>query len=220
MIKKMHNILKPGLVLLSVLYILAGCYPKGPEYYSDSDLTITDYDINYDFGGQKKYFMPDTIEYKTNIKDSELDPADVQELLNQIEANFSEQGYERLDAANPDEAEFVISVSAIATESSGGGWIGGPPCYPGWGWGCGWGGYYPPYYGGYYSYSYTTGSVVINWFDPQVEPVPVDGGEAQPVHWLAIFNGLMSSTPANNKSRIAASVDQAFKQSPYIKSTK
>ena len=210
----MYKILKPGIVLIAALFFLAGCYPKGPEYYSDLDLTITEYDIDYNFGGQKKYFMPDTIEYKTNIKDSDLDPTDVQNLLQQIEDNFTSRGYQRLAEANAGDAEFVVAVSAIAQESSGSGWIGGRPCYPGWGWGCGWGGYYPPYWGGgYYSYSYTSGSVIMNWYDPQV---PSEGTDAQPVHWLAIFNGLLSSTPANNKSRIASSIDQAFIQSPYI----
>lgn len=215
----MNKIFKHGSGLAIALYILTSCYPKGPEYYSDLDLTVTDYDMEYDFGAQKKYFMADTIEYKTNIKDSELDPADVYALLKQIEANFDSLGYESLDDANAADAEFVISVSAIASETSGGGWIGGPPCYPGWGWGCGWNPWYPPYWGGgYYSYSYTTGSVVINWFDPQTPPASFEGGEAQPVHWLAIFNGLMSSSRESNFSRIQESVDQAFKQSPYIQS--
>ena len=67
MIKKMHTILKPGAFLALVLLMLAGCYPKGPEYYSDTDLTVTDYDQEYKFGDQKSYWMADTVEYITNI---------------------------------------------------------------------------------------------------------------------------------------------------------
>ena len=215
----MRTILKHGSVFAIALIILAGCYPKGPEYYSDLDLTVTEYDIDYKFGEQKKYFMPDSVEYKTNVKDSELDPVDVQNLLQAIEANFTSRGYERLEEANAADAEFVIIVSAIENESTGTGWIGGPPCYPGWGWGCGWNPWYPPYWGGgYYTYSYTTGSVIMNWYDPQVDPVTIEALEVQPVHWLAIFNGLMSSSAENNKSRIASSIDQAFTQSRYIQS--
>jgi hypothetical protein len=41
--------------------LLYGCYPKGPEYTSDYDLVVSDYDPDYDFGSQKTYFMPDTV---------------------------------------------------------------------------------------------------------------------------------------------------------------
>ncbi len=213
MTKKMQKILKSGTVLLIALYMIAGCYPKGPEYYSDLDLTVTDYDMDYDFGNQKKYFLADTVEYITNIEDSELDPADVQKLLQEIETNFSSRGYMRLDPADIDDAEFVITVSVIASENTSVGWVPGYPCY----WGC-WGGYYPPYWGGYYSYSYTTGSVIMNWFDPQVPPVPVEGTELQPIHWVATFNGMVSSSTENNAGRIESGIKQAFTQSPYIQS--
>ena len=66
--------------------------------------------------------------------------------------------------------------------------------------------------------SYTTGSVIMNWFDPQEPPVPVESVDLQPIHWVATFNGLLSSSEQNNKDRIAFSVNQAFKQSPYIQS--
>lgn len=220
MTKKMHTILKPGAFLALVLLMLTGCYPKGPEYYSDTDLTVTDYDQEYKFGDQKNYWMADTVEYITNIKDSEIDQADVDLVLSEIASNFSEAGYTRVDLDKPEEADFVITVSVIASEYTGVGWTPGPPYYPGWGWGPGWGGYYPPYWGGYYSYSYTTGSVITNWYDPQAPPVPEDGEEFQPVHWIAVFNGLLSNTTDNNVSRVISSVDQAFKQSPYIKSNK
>ena len=219
MTKKMHNILKRGSVLIIALYLLAGCYPKGPEYYSDLDLTVTDYDVDYKFGDQKKYWMADTVEYITNIEDSEIDQEDVDALLGHIAANLSSAGYDRVDLASPDEAEFVITVSVIASKYTGVGWVPGPPYYPGWGWGPGWGGYYPPYWGGYYSYSYTTGSVITNWWDPDT-PTPTGTDEDQPIHWVATFNGLVSSSSDNNAARIGASVDQAFKQSPYIKSDK
>ena len=97
----------------------------------------------------------------------------------------------------------------------------GPPWYPGWGWGPGWGGWYPPYWGGYYTYNFTTGSVIINWWDPQESPAPTSTDEDnQPVHWVATFNGLVSSSKENNAARIKSSINQAFTQSPYIQSNK
>lgn len=220
MTKKMTKFLNPGALVLLVLLFLAGCYPKGPEYYSDTDLTVTDYDTEYDFGTQKNYWMADTVEYITNIEDSEIDQEDVDALLSQMASNFSNVGYTRVDLDKPEEADFAITISVIASKYTGVGWVPGPPGYPGWGWGPGWGGYYPPYWGGYYSYSYTTGSVITNWWDPDT-PAPAAADEnEQPVHWVATFNGLLSSSNSNNVGRVIASVDQAFKQSPYIKSTK
>lgn len=216
----MYKIFKHGSGLALALYILAGCYPKGPEYYSDLDLTVTDYDMEYNFGDQKKYFMADTVEYITNIEDGELDDADVEKLLLEIESNFMSRGYEKVEVADIDDAEFAITVSVIASKNSGVGWVPGPPYYPGWGWGPGWGGYYPPYWGGYYSYSYTTGSVIINWWDPQESPSPSSAEDLQPVHWVSTFNGLVSNSESNNASRIVASIEQAFNQSPYILSKK
>jgi len=220
MTKKMYKISKPGTLLALGLLLLAGCYPKGPEYYSDTDLTVTDYDLEYNFGDQKKYWMADTVEYITNIDNSELDQEDVDALLSQIASNLEKAGYEAVGLANPDEADFVITVSVIASKNTSVGWVPGPPCYPGWGWGCGWGGYYPPYWGGYYSYSYTTGSVITNWWDPDTPAPAAAADDEQPIHWVATFNGLLSSSSANNKDRVIFSVDQAFKQSPYIKSNK
>lgn len=219
MTKKIHTILRHGFALTAVLLMLAGCYPKGPEYYSDLDLTVTDYNQDYyeKFGQQQKYWIADTVEYITNIEDSELDPVDVNELLNQFKINLNNAGYTKVDVDKPDEADFVITISVIASEYKGVGWVPGYPCYPGWGWGCGWGGYYPPYWGGYYAYSYTTGSVIANWYDPDEPTVPIEGEDVPQIQWVSTFNGLVSSSASNNKERIAFSVDQAFKQSPYIK---
>jgi len=218
---KTHTILRSICLIAFATILLLGCYPKGAEYYSDLDLTVTDRDPDYDFGNQKYYSMADTVEYITNIKDNEIDPDDVEKLLASVEDHLSDRGYVRLDESAADDADFVITVSVIASKNTSVGWVPGPPYYPGWPWGPGWGGWYPPYWGGYYSYSYTTGSVIINWWDPQEAAAPLSVGEdLQPVHWVATFNGLVSSSKQNNATRIAAGLDQAFAQSEYIQSTK
>lgn len=197
--------------VFSTFYLLNGCYPKGPEYYSDLDLTATNYDPGYDFENQKYFWMADTVRYITNVEDDEIDPDDESALLQKVESKLEELNYKRVEISSPDSAEFVITVSVLSTQSSGIGWVPGPPCYPGW-WGC-WPGYYPPWWGGYYSYSYSTGSVIIDWYDPQVDPVLQNSEEEQPIHWTAAFNGLISSSKENNIARINAAIDQAFKQS-------
>jgi predicted small lipoprotein YifL len=211
----MSKFFKKNLLFALVLYAMAGCYPKGPESYSDLDLTITDYNPDYSFATQKKYFMPDTVSFSSNTKDDELTDAEAQKILNEVETNLTERGYERLDAADIDNADFVISVSVVTLKNTGVGWTPYPPLYPGWGWG---GGYYPPYWGAYYSYSYTTGSIIIEWYDPQESSVPSDKGDLQPIDWVAALNGLVSQTSNDNTSRIEAGINQAFIQSPYIQS--
>lgn len=211
----MRTIIKLTLVLAVSASMFAGCYPKGREYYSDSDLTITDYDMEYDFGSQKNYFMADTVQYLTNKIEDKLKPAEIFKLLEEIESNLAAAGYSRLSEAAAYDAEFVIGVTVMSTKNTGTGYIPGPPYYPGWGWGSGWGGYYPPYWGSYYTYNYTTGSVIIQWWDPQSAPVEAD---KQPIHWIAAFNGLVSDSNPDDNQRIANGIQQAFKQSPYIQS--
>ena len=219
MTEKMTKFLNPAAIGVALLLILAGCYPKGPEYYSDLDLTVTDYDPDYNFGDQKSYWIADTVRYITNIDDNDIDPGDVQLLLAQVRDNLEARDYERVPVTSPELADFALVVTVIATRSVSIGWIPGPPCWPGY-WGCG-PGWYPPYWGGYYASSTTTGSVIIDWYDPQSPPVdPGDGSEQQPTHWVSTFSGLVSSSRDNNASRIEFSIDQAFKQSPYIQSTK
>ena len=141
------------------LILVAGCYPKGPEYYSDLDLTVTDYDTTYNFGAQKNYWMADTARIITNIDNIEIDPADVTAIINQFETNFGKRGYDRLPNEDYEQADFAVVITIIATRSVTIGWIPGPPCWPGY-WGCG-GPWYPPYWGGYYASARTTGSVIM-----------------------------------------------------------
>jgi hypothetical protein len=210
----------PSTLFLVFSIFLFGCYPKGPEYYEDTDLTVTDYDAGYNFASQRTYWMADTVEYTTNIKDSELDDALVEDLISKVAENMASRGYQRLSNEQIDNADFALTISVVSSRNTGVGWVPGPPYYPGWGWGPGWGGWYPPYWGGYYSYSYTTGSVFIHWWDPQESlATTADGEDLQPVHWVGIFNGLVSSSSNNNASRVSRSVDQAFNQSPYIRSS-
>jgi hypothetical protein len=123
-------VLKNALLIAFASYLFEGCYPKGAEYYSDLDLTITDYDHDYDFGNQKYYWMADTVEYITNIQDNEIDEEDVEMLLAQVESNLSERGYEKIPDAEITNADFVITVSVIASKNTGVNWVPGPPYYP------------------------------------------------------------------------------------------
>lgn len=195
------------LVLTSGL-ALWGCYPDGPEYYEDTDVTFTQHDTDFDFSSRQTYSMPDRI-----VVDVEIDNGDTSyvymkdiyatPILQSIESNMSNYGWTKVAInASPD---VLLTPAAMKNTTFYYSywydwWWGG--YYPGWGW------YYPPYYT---ISSITTGSIVINMADPNVDN-PVDRAE---VAWMMIGNGLASG--ANNVSRITGAIDQAFAQSPYLK---
>jgi hypothetical protein len=71
-----------------------------------------------------------------------------------------------------------------------------------------WGWYYPPYYT---VSSYTTGSLIITMADPNVESVI----NQSPAVWVSAANGLV--TGYNDVDRVVTAINQAFVQSPYLK---
>ena len=123
-----------GLVA-ALIIILSGCYPGGPEYVSDYSLVVTDYDPDFDFGSRKTYYMPDTINFETNIEDDIEDRVREFEkiILDEVEMNMSHRNYERIDTTSAEDPDLVITITAIAIKNTGVGWVPGP----GWGW---WGG--------------------------------------------------------------------------------
>jgi hypothetical protein len=107
-------------------------------------------------------------------------------------------------------------VNIVLARNSGAVWYPGywGGYYPGFGWGWGGGWYYPPGWGGYWSYySYTTGTAIINLAD--YDSYEESGGEYIELEWDALIDGLLSGVSA---SKIDDLVDQAFSQSPYLKS--
>jgi hypothetical protein len=218
--KRINQLLKGIMVFGGIAIMLLGCYPKGPEYYSDMDITATHHDENYNFGNVKYYWMPDTVHIQGNIDLTESERKDLEKLIiEELESQFSQRGYVRLKEGDPilmDSVDFIVTSDVIGVNYQGGAWV--PD--PGWGWwGPGWGWYYPPYWGGWYPYyySYTTGTVITTMGDiKNIDPVE----ETIPAVWMSVYDGLMSSTQSNNASRAKASIQQSFTQSPYLESKK
>lgn len=113
-------------------------------------------------------------------------------------------GWEKINIANgPD---VLVTPAAMSTTTFFysywydwwyGGWYGGY-----WGW------YYPPYYT---VSSYTTGSVIITMADPNLESAI----NKSPTIWISAANGLV--TGYNDVDRVVTAINQAFVQSPYLK---
>jgi hypothetical protein len=186
---------------------LSACYPGGPTSADDRDSVVTVFDQSADFGGIRTYAMPNEI----------LVPEDSEEISDEAEAfilgevakNMEQAGYTR--ELNPEQnpADAVVLVTANRSRNYYG-WV----SYPWWGWGWGWWG---PGWGWGYPWvsigSYEVGTVFIELFDPDK---PVTSDERFPAVWGAAMNGLLGSA-AGNQAFITQVVEQAFRQSPYLR---
>jgi len=194
---------KKVFVYLGLIIALGACYPGGAEYYSDIDATYTDYDDQFDFASRGTYSIPDSIvKIEGDLEEGE-EPEYVKEpyntqMLSKIRDNMSAYGWTRVD--DPAEADLVLFPAAWTNTSVYywyDYWCWYYPYYCGWGWG------YPSVS------SYTTGTLVMTLIadgDDYIEPTRV---------WTGVINGLLSGS--YNATRVNKAIDQAFEQSPYLK---
>lgn len=216
-----YLLLKVG-ILAGIVFVLAGCYPGGAEYTSDTDIVVTDYNPDYNFESIETYFLADSVQYVQDGEDQEGDL--FPDLVDEFERQFDNLGWTRLDSsdANGPEPDVTIVMSIIKNTNYN---VYSYPWYPGWGWGWYWKSsnetaYYPYYgYGWYYPYyptyvtSYETGTVFWRLFDP--ENVDEDDEIIQ-VEWMGAINGLVGSSTQTTRDRIEKGIEQAFTQSPYL----
>lgn len=205
-----------------IIFGLSGCYPEEFETYEETDIVVTDYNIQYDFSAISTYFMADTIHH---IGDDDPDKSWDSYIIDLLEQEFESIGYTRTvgyDVNNP--SDVVVTVTLLEIEYSSiysdgwyGGWGWGGWGYPGYGWGY-WG--YPgygsgyPWYGYPYISSYTVGTISWNIWDPDNV---IDKTETIPIEYTAAINGLMGSSVSVTQSRISNGINKAFEQSPYLK---
>jgi len=189
--------------------LFSGCYPDGPDYTEDLDVVYTTFDDSYDFQSQSTYSRPDQIVVDVEIANNGdtiyefMKPIYADQILQRIDENMSNLGWTKVPIGDgPDVLLQPAGISSTTYFYSYwycwwyGGWYGG------WGW------YYPPYYT---VSSYTTGSMVIVISDPNLDS-PIN---SSPTAWVAAANGLL--TDSGNVGRALDGIDQAFAQSPYLK---
>ena len=102
--------------------MLWGCYPDGPEYYSDFDLVYTNYDKNFNFSGHKNYFIPGKIVKITGNVSAGTAPEFVNStyavpILERIKSNMSALGYNLVTDST--QADFLLFASAIEVTNIG-----------------------------------------------------------------------------------------------------
>ena len=201
---------------LAAAFFLSSCTPGSELTASESDVVITVFNQDVDFGAIKTYAMPDTIVHILNEGDE--DPVSRnydQAILDLIAANLTAVGYDRIADDSPDAPDVQVLVSATAIDTwywysyypgDYWGWYGG---YPGWGWG------YPPQSYGT-SYAYTTGTLFVDMVDPDQPGTP---DELRPGSWRGVCNGILNDTESSKQKRFTDSINQMFEQSPYLRST-
>ncbi|MBL8000664.1 MAG: DUF4136 domain-containing protein [Flavobacteriales bacterium] len=210
----MKHTARAFLVAAFVPLLFSGCYPEQPDYINEYDLVYTNHAPDFDFQGQGTYALPDSVvilgtgDPENGELPSMVDPFFANRILAQIRANMSAYGW--TEVADADSADVVLLPSAVKTLNIDayyyyGGYWGWYYPYGGYGW------YYPGYYPTYTSY--TTGSLIM-----QINvPKDVSPSENVPVVWVGVINGLLEGSDASIADRIVANIDQAFKQSEYLK---
>lgn len=201
--------------LIFTAILLTGCYtPKEDVFVEDLDLVVVDYDDQFDFTAPQTFFMPDSI---SRVQDTD-DNDDVGQyddiILEQIRSNMLAKGFTELDDSNVADADVVLLISAVRTNT----YIVADPCFwgcwgwypwpPGWGWGPGWGWPYPPVVVG----AYSKGTVIMNMIDPSA---PSSDLEIEQV-WLGAINGLLEGSDESILRRTNSLIDTAFELSPYL----
>jgi hypothetical protein len=194
-----------GLLVIGMTIILWGCYPQGPDYYSDYDIVYTNYDNTFIFAGNGTYAMPDQIVKITDDLANGGTPTFVSNtyaipMLNSIKVNMTALGYTLVtDTAT---ADFFLMPSAIEVTNI-------SYYYDYWGYYWGSWGYYYPYP---VTYSYKTGSLLMNLVDRN----DLSPDDKRRIVWTGIINGLLEGTTSDFTNRMNNSINQAFTQSQYL----
>ena len=161
----------------------------------------------FDYSKFNTYVLPESIQViddRNSAGDNPLSPEFEALILKTIGDRMKGLGY--TEAPNVASSDVGLAVGVVIAESyvvSGGGY-----------WGCGW--YYYPCYG-YYppvtATSYETGTLIMDMLN-----FTTAATDTLPVVWQGAINGLASSKSSLNESRIIDGINQAYKQSSYLKS--
>lgn len=215
----------PWTVFTAIAVLIVSCYPGGPSTAEDLDIVGTSYDKEFDFNAASSFSLPDSIIHLVAAGQEDSLGREFDSLIiGRVRDQMIAYGYkeEPLDTQNP--ADVVMLISAMSSTNSvlyfDPGWLWGY-----WGWWPGWTGYpVAPVWGpewalgfpiGFPIYiDYSTGTLFIAMVNPEDSDFEE---ETLAVAWLATLNSLLTGTNLEKEQRIKNSIDQAFKQSPYLK---
>ena len=196
---------------LSLMVFTLGCYPSGPDRVEDLDAVLTVFDEDFQFDSRKTYAMPDKIVIDIEVNrfgDTTyiyMNQKFADQILAAIDENMANLGWQKTQLNfKPDVLVTPAAIKSTSYYYSSwyNWWYGGF-------YGSGWGWYYPP---AYTVSSTTSGTLFITLVDPNVQDSsPLNQSETA---WLSVANGLILGN--YNEVRVLNSINQSFKQSPYL----
>jgi hypothetical protein len=208
---------------LPVVY-LAGCIDDQFTTTNEYDTVVTVQNQAYDYGQNGTYYLVSEV---GDLLDFVSDPYPIPNrkfwedfILFELERNMNQLGYTKVES-RPEDADVVLGAAMVASEN----WaFASYGYYPWWG-GYGWYYYYP------YTYttvavSFATGSLILVMLDPERSRNLSDdnnagiGGDAggdvfgYEAIWAAGLHGILDGV---NQAEVRNGIDQAFRQSPYLR---
>jgi hypothetical protein len=201
------------LILLASCLWLCGCYPKEDIYISDLDLVVTKYDPKASFSTKKTYAVPDSIvklftadwnDQDGNNMPDFLNDAAARQIIARVDANMTAYGYSKVTKNQSPDVTILLSVMESTN-------VYYSYDYYYWSW------YYPYYW--YYPYSVvpystsTSGTLLMMMMSNK----EVNEADRVPVIWTGVINGILDGSGSSMTTRVNNSIDQAYKQSTYLK---
>ena len=197
---------KFGLLLMGLgLMITFSCtkYPPQSDRLLEDLAIITQYDTKADFNDYSTFSIKNTITKITSKDTTELTGDLVTSIINQVSKNMKARGFvEAPSGVMPDLGIQIVYFQNTYIYTYYYDWWG---YYPYWY-------YYYPYYPVYYS-SYTAGLADIELVDLKY---PAANNKLS-IRWNGYIRGLLTGDHTN--SEILSSIDQAFYQTPQLKTT-
>lgn len=198
------------------MFILTSCtkYPPASSRVTDDLVVYTQVDVTVNFNNYKTFAIVPNVAYIDGKDSSTLTTPNAIALLNRITLDMTNRKFTQVATnAHPDLGINVTAIKNTTTTVYSPGWYWGYPGYYPTGW---WGypdyGYGYPYYPTYIT-SYSTGTVIIDLVDLK-NPTP---NNQLMVRWNAYIRGLVTDT--HTQSEVLQYVDQAFTQTPSLKTT-
>lgn len=211
--------MKKYLFIALVAVFVTSC-EKDPDLSKlDNDFTVyTNYDSNAKFKDFNTYCLPDSILLiGQGMKATYWKDDNAQQIIKRVADEMDSRGYKRVTEIKDANVGLQLSFAQQTTQVIGsGGWYDGG-WYNGW-----WGpGYWGPYWNDWYypypvTYSYDTGTLIMEMVNLTDHPADGDQKVKLPVIWHSYTTGLLFGSSNYDLQLTLRAVDQAFEQSPYI----
>ena len=217
--------MKKILPFFLLVLLLASCQ-KDPDMskLSDDFVVFTDHNKDANFESFTTFYIPDSVMVIGNSEKPEFWSAtEANDIVSTLVSGMEGRGYTRtMDKEAADlglQVSFVKNVNYFTNYHDNPYWWWGYPGYNWWygywgNWTGAWNGWYYPYP---VTYSYNTGTLIMEMVNLTDHPEDTSQKVKLPVIWHSYATGLLFENSKYNMQLTLDAVNQAFDQSPYIK---